>query len=109
MEQLYRRLRDRSFTLLAISQDDEGARLVRPFVEEMRLSFPVLVDPQRQVGERYGVWGYPETFVIDRNGFVVEHVIGPRNWAAPAEIAKLEALIAAGDGAGLPAGPHAPS
>ena len=50
----------------------------------MRLTFPVLVDPEHQVGDRYGVWGYPETFVIDREGRIVERVIGPRDWTAPA-------------------------
>ena len=109
MERLHRQLHDRNFVLLAVSQDEEGRRVVEPFVKELGLSFPVLVDPQRQVGERYGVWGYPETFVIDRNGYVVEHVVGPRDWAAPDEIAALQALIAAGDRGGAPPAPHAPS
>src|SRR5207245_995709 len=66
-------------------------------------------DPERQVGDHYGVTGYPETFVIDRNGYVVEHVLGPRDWAAPDEIAALQALIAAGDRGGAPPAPRAPS
>ena len=36
---------------------------------------------QIYLGERFGVTGYPETFVIDRNGHVVEHFIGPEDWA----------------------------
>jgi peroxiredoxin len=106
MEQLYARLHDRDFELLAVSQDEDGKRVVEPFVREMKLSFPVLIDPEHQVGDRYGVWGYPESFVIDRNGYVVERVIGPRDWAAPAEIAKLEALLAS-SAAGTPAAPSA--
>lgn len=97
MERLYTRFRDRDFELLAVSQDEDGKRVVEPFVREMRLSFPVLIDPEHQVGDRYGVWGYPETFVIDRNGYVVERVIGPRDWSSPQSIAQLEALIAAGE------------
>ena len=109
MERLYARFRDTDFALLAVSQDEDGKRVVAPFVERMRLTFPVLLDPERQVGDRYGVTGYPETFVIDRNGYVVEHVVGPRDWAAPDEIAALEALIAAGDRGGAPPAPRAPS
>ena len=108
LERLHAALRDADFALLAVSQDEDGKRVVVPFVERMHLSFPVLLDPERQVGDRYGVSGYPETFVIDRNGYVAEHVIGPRDWAAPGEIAALQALIAAGDGRGAPA-PRAPS
>jgi peroxiredoxin len=97
MELLYQKLKGRDFALLAVSQDEEGKRAVAPFVEEMKITFPVLVDPEHQVGDRYAVTGYPETFVIDRNGKVVEHVIGPRDWMAPEWLSKLEALIAASD------------
>src|SRR5207249_5572633 len=105
MQRLYERLRDRDFQLLAVSQDEDGKRVVEPFVKEMRLSFPVLVDPDHQVGDRYGVWGYPETFAIDRTGHVVERVIGPRDWASPEQVASLEALIAAADHRRPPAHP----
>ncbi|TMA53585.1 MAG: TlpA family protein disulfide reductase [Deltaproteobacteria bacterium] len=109
MERLYGQLRDRDFQLLAVSQDEDGSKTVEPFVRQLGITFPVLLDPERQVGERYGVWGYPETFIIDRNGYVVERVIGPRDWATPAQLAALEALIAAdGDGANASA-PRGPS
>ena len=98
MDRLWGVLRNEDFALLAVSQDEEGRRTVAPFVEKMKLSLPVFLDPDRQVGDRYGVWGYPETFVIDRNGFEVEHVIGPRDWDAPEEISALRRLIAAGSG-----------
>ena len=111
MERLYTRLKGRDFELLAVSQDEDGKRVVEPFVRELGLTFPVLVDPERQVGDRYGVWGYPETFVIDQNGMVVERVIGPRDWMAPESLASIERLIAAGAeraGSAGP-GPHGPS
>ena len=95
MQRLYERLRGRGLELLAVSQDEDGQRVVEPFVRELKLSFPVLIDPDHQVGDRYGVWGYPETFVIDRTGHVVERVIGPRDWASADSVARIEALLAA--------------
>jgi len=108
IERLYATLRGDDFALLAVSQDEEGKRAVEPFVARMRLSFPIFVDPDHQVGDRYGVWGYPETFVIDRNGRVVEHVIGPRDWASPQSVGALRALIAARED-GVRAARRAPS
>jgi peroxiredoxin len=109
MERLYHMFAGEDLALVAVSQDEEGRRAVEPFVEKMRLTFPVFLDPEHQVGERYGVWGYPETFVIDRNGFVVERVIGPRDWASPESVAALRTLLAArGDGS-APRAPRAPS
>jgi peroxiredoxin len=109
LDRLHARLRDRAFTLLAVSQDEDGRRAVEAFVKQTPLSFPVYLDPEHQVGDRYQVWGYPETFIIDRNGLVVERVIGPRDWASPQSIAQLEALIAAGDGTSPAPAPRAPS
>jgi len=110
IERLWSTLHGDDFALLAVSQDEEGRHSVEPFLARMRYSFPVFLDPDREVGDRYGVWGYPETFVIDRNGYIVEHVIGPRDWASAESLASLRALIAARDG-GVPSAPapHAPS
>lgn len=100
MERLYRQLGPKGLVLLAVSQDDGGRAVVEPFVKGMGLTFPVLVDPEHQVGSAYGVWGYPETFVIDREGRIAERVIGPRAWDSPEQIAALERLLAAGGPAG---------
>ena len=93
MQKLYDRLKDRGFVLLAVSQDENGKAAVEPFVRELGLTFPVLVDPEHQVGDRYGVWGYPESFLIDREGRIVERIIGPRDWASPAQVATVEQLL----------------
>ena len=93
MERLYQKLRDRGFVLLAVSQDEGGKAAVEPFVRDLGLTFPVLVDPEHQVGDRYQVWGYPESFIIDREGRVVERVIGPRDWTSPQQVAALERLL----------------
>jgi peroxiredoxin len=99
MERLYQRFRGRDFELLAVSQDEDGKRVVEPFVKEMKLSFPVLIDPDHQVGDRYRVWGYPETIVVDRDGHIDEHVVGPREWDSPTSVAQIERLL--GEGAGI--------
>jgi peroxiredoxin len=96
MERLYRELRGPDFELLGVSEDDGGIDGVRSFARDLGVTFPILYDPQRQVGTRYGVWGYPETFVIDRSGRIVERVIGPRTWDTPAQVAALRALMQAG-------------
>ncbi len=80
MEHLYQRLKGRDFVMLAVSEDDDGRASVQRFVDEMRLTFPVLIDPDGVVPGRYGVTGYPETFIIDREGRVIQHTIGPEDW-----------------------------
>jgi cytochrome c biogenesis protein CcmG/thiol:disulfide interchange protein DsbE len=66
--------------MLAVSQDEDGVAAVKPFVDQMGLTFPVLIDRRGVVSTRYGVTGYPETFIIDRDGQVIQHIIGPADW-----------------------------
>jgi len=80
MERLYHRLRGKDFVMLAVSEDETGSTTVTSFVNQMGITFPVLIDPDGLVSQRYGVTGYPETFIIDRDGRVIQHVIGPEDW-----------------------------
>lgn len=101
MERLYQRLRDRGLVVLAVNQDDERtASEVPRFVRERQLTFPVLLDPQGTLSTRYGVTGYPETFLIDREGKVIRHYIGPDEWDSAEAIAYFTGLLA--DPAGAP-------
>lgn len=75
--------------ILAVSfQEPED--LVRDFQKEFKLSFPVLLDPQGKVSDRYEFRGHPVTFLIDRKGFLVGKVMGERNWFSP----EAKALVA---------------
>jgi peroxiredoxin len=93
MERLYQRLRGTDFVMLAVSEDEGGAATVRAFVEQMQLSFPILLDEHGVLPSHYGVTGYPETFIIDRSGRVVHHAIGPEDWDSDAVYRFLRALL----------------
>ncbi len=92
MERLYQRFRHKDFVILAVSEDTDSTA-VRNFVQSMRLSFPVLLDPQGALPGRYGITGYPETFIIDRNGQVIQHIIGPENWDSEKSIRYFSELL----------------
>ena len=96
MQALYDKLRGPDFEMLAVSADQSKRDVVERFVETYHLTFPVLPDPELQVAGRYRVTGYPETFVIDRNGVVVAHEIGPRQWDAPDSLAAFKGLLERG-------------
>ncbi len=96
MQALYDRLGAQGLAVVAVSEDDSGAAVVRPFVKEFKLSFPMLVDPTGAVGRLYLISGYPETFVIDREGRQLARFIGPRNWTSPELEAALRTLLDTG-------------
>jgi cytochrome c biogenesis protein CcmG/thiol:disulfide interchange protein DsbE len=66
----------RGLVVLGVAGDDEDAR-VRSFVAERAPAFQVLLDPGGIVGTEYGITGYPETFLVDRDGRLMATFIGP--------------------------------
>jgi peroxiredoxin len=50
---------------------------VSPFVEENGLTFPILLDEARQVARLYMVQGIPTSFLIGRDGVILDRHIGP--------------------------------
>jgi peroxiredoxin len=99
MQALYERLKDRDFAMVAVAEDTDAAA-VASFVKELGLTFPVLLDTENHLPARLGVTGFPETFVIDRDGQVIKHVIGPDEWTDPEVIAYFEELLGPPAGAG---------
>lgn len=91
MERLWRRYRDRDFVLVAVSVDTDP-RVVPAFLKRHHLTFPVALDRQMDVSERYGVRALPSSFVIDRDGTLVGIAIGPRHWDAAPSHALVEAM-----------------
>lgn len=79
MEKLYQELKDKGFTILALSIDKNESPVKR-FVEKLGLTFPVLLDPKNRITRLYRTTGVPETFIIDRDGIIKEKIIGARNW-----------------------------
>lgn len=55
---------------------DEPRETVQQFVEELDLSFPILLDPGGEVQDLYRVRGYPTTYIVDREGKIRFHHIG---------------------------------
>jgi len=80
MEALYKRLQGRAFEMLAVSIDTSGEDVVREFVTEFGLTFPVLLDPKNELSRLYGLTGVPETYIIDGDGVVALKIIGARDW-----------------------------
>ena len=83
MQSLYEKFKGENFEILAVSIDSEGRAAVAPFMRKMNLTFPSLLDPGETIRSLYGITGVPESFIIDKQGILVQKIIGPINWATP--------------------------
>lgn len=93
MEKLHQELQGEDFKILAVSIDTSGAEAVAPFMKKHNLNFTVLLDAKETIKGPYQTTGVPESFIIDREGIIVEKVIGARNWASPAMIGYFRNLV----------------
>jgi len=79
MERLYREFKARGFVVLAVNVQ-EGPLAVQAFVRELKLTFPIVLDPKGTTTMAYAVRGLPATYLIDRDQVIVGRAIGAREW-----------------------------
>jgi peroxiredoxin len=95
LERLYRKLSPEGLVVLAVSADEDASDL-RSFVARGGLTMPVLRDPGGVVAaDQYHTTGYPESFVIDRSGVLLQHTVGPAQWDTPEALAYFRGLLGA--------------
>ena len=81
MIKLYDEFKKNGFVVLAIDLR-EKQKTVKKFVEKNKISFPVLLDTDGQVGNNYGVRGVPAHFIINRQGEVIGMAKGAIGWTS---------------------------
>jgi peroxiredoxin len=64
------------FAVVGISTDDEPDEVVREFVENYNMIYPVAIDDGSAADAFGDVWGLPTTYLIDANGRVLSRVMG---------------------------------
>lgn len=93
MQKLYQEMKGEEFEILAVSIDALGAKSVAPFVSELKLTFPVLLDAQGSIQRLYNTTGIPETFIIDKKGIVAAKIVGARDWGSEGAVQAFRDLI----------------
>jgi thiol-disulfide isomerase/thioredoxin len=75
LEQVWQQKRHRDLVVVGLDAKDFRAD-ARRFARRYELSFPLVYDGPGDTIDGYGVTGFPETFVIDREGKVVAGFAG---------------------------------
>jgi cytochrome c biogenesis protein CcmG/thiol:disulfide interchange protein DsbE len=76
LQRTHERIAPRGGLVLGIDTQDATEDALR-FLREKRITFPSLRDRDRAYGREFGVAGYPETFLIDREGRIAAMRRGP--------------------------------
>ncbi len=82
MQKLYATLPADKFKMLALLNKDKMT-LAEFVANQKGITIPILDDSQNTIGSKYFLTGLPETYIIDKQGTLVEKFIGPAQWDAP--------------------------
>jgi cytochrome c biogenesis protein CcmG, thiol:disulfide interchange protein DsbE len=95
IEALNKEYAPKGLKIVAVSIDDPGTdSTIRAFVKQYRLTFEVLHDPQGKISEAYDITGYPETFIVGKDGVIRRKLMSATNWNAPEARALVDRLLA---------------
>ena len=80
--EMQHRMKAKGVAVVAVSIDvDENA--YRQFLKQHGVVLLTVRDPAQKTPALYGTHGWPETFIIDRNGMIRRKFIGAVDWTEP--------------------------
>ena len=77
--------------IVAISIDEDPGAYQR-FLQRFHVDYTTVRDPDQKVAKVYGTDGWPETYIIDRQGVLRRKVVGDPDWSSPEMRAYLQGL-----------------
>ncbi len=82
MERVFRAYQGKGLMVLAVNMQ-ESVKSVRPFVQELKLTFPTVLDGSGSVSREYGIRALPVSFLVGRDGSILWRAMGGREWDSP--------------------------
>jgi peroxiredoxin len=92
LEQFAKEFGPQGVVVLAVSSD-RNEKLYRQFLKRFGVTFETSRDPDSNISASYGTFQLPESYLIDRNGKVVEKIISNQNWMDPEFLARVRKYL----------------
>src|SRR4029453_6212752 len=94
IERLHKAYGDKGLSVVAVSVDayanDDS---VRAFAHNLGVTFEILHDSAMEIADRYQATGYPQTFVIGKEGAIRKKWVGDADWSSPGNRALVAQLL----------------
>ncbi len=92
LNDLARQLGPKGLVILGVSVDKEEDKY-RAFLQRSPLAYPTARDPEEKINLSYGTIQYPESYLIDSSGKVIEKFISSQPWSSPQMIQHVSSLL----------------
>ncbi len=67
------------FVVIGISVDNDGERVLPPFVEKLGINYPILLATSKVLQDYGNIYALPVTFILDKNHKIVQKITGMVN------------------------------
>ena len=81
MQSVYEKHPDIAMLAVNLTSKDLGIDVVKQFVDDLEVTFPILLDEAHVVGKQYSILALPTSYIIDPEGRVFKEVVGPMDEA----------------------------
>ena len=69
---------------ILVTIDGERKRSAQKFIDQNKITLPVLLDLKERTMDQYGVRGWiPQSYLVDQEGMLIGKIVGQRNWSSP--------------------------
>lgn len=71
-----KKYKDRGFAVIGVAMDEEGWEVVRPYIQEKKINYRIVMGNDSVAASYGGVDSLPTTFLIDRQGRIAATHVG---------------------------------
>lgn len=92
LDNLERTLGPKGLVVLGVSVDKDQ-KAYQEFLNRFHVSYLTAMDPSQSINTKYGTVQFPESYLIDQSGHVVEKIVGEANWSSEQMVQHVESLL----------------
>ena len=74
--EMEREFKDQGFAVVGVSMDEDGWKVVKPFMQDMKVNYRMVLGTEEMAQLYGGVQALPTSFILDRNGKVASVHMG---------------------------------
>ena len=84
---------EHSLRTVVLARIDKNPQQYQAFLKRRGVAFETGRDPETDISSSYGTFQIPETYLIDRNGKVLEKVVSNQDWMDPQFLSRVKSML----------------
>ncbi len=92
LDMLQRELGSKGLVVLGVSVDTDQ-KAYHDFLNRFHVSYLTAIDPKQSINTKYGTVQFPESYLIDTHGRVVEKIVGEADWSSEQMVEHVQSLL----------------